>query len=107
MKENLFLAPAEMDIGLLGQLEGYTHQASFTCVGTGFLGDTVNDNIHEILSQEEDICFGISSLCANGFTARLLGYRAEQLHNILKAVAAYLMVSKKTKELNKTTSYAK
>lgn len=34
VKENLMVSPGDIDVNTIGQLEGYTHQASFTCVGS-------------------------------------------------------------------------
>jgi urease accessory protein len=107
MKENLLLAPLVTDMNALGQLEGYTHQASFTCIAPNHYCSSVIESVHGILSSEKDICFGISSLSNNGFTVRLLGHKAEQLHNSLQTVAGYLTELPKVKEITKGTSYAK
>lgn len=86
VKENLLVAPSLIDVNVLGQLEGYTHQASLTCVGN-MLPVTIIDDIHELLLTEQDISFGISALPGDGFIVRLMGYKAEQLYNVLKLIA--------------------
>ena len=86
VKENLLVAPSLIDVNLPGQLEGYTHQASFTCVGN-MLPETIVENIHELLLTETDISFGVSALPVDGFILRLMGNKAEQLYNILKSIA--------------------
>jgi urease accessory protein len=107
MKENLLVVPAISNMNAIGQLEGYTHQASFTCICCNLSNTSVIEGIHDILLQEKDVCFGISALSNHGFTVRLLGYRAEQLHDTLQMIADYLTALPKTEELTKGTSYAK
>src|SRR5688572_5960919 len=52
-KENLMVAPALTDVNAIGQLEGYTHQASFMCVGNMFSIDPFIEYIHELLLHEQ------------------------------------------------------
>ena len=89
VKENLLIAPALTDVNAIGQLEGYTHQASFTCVGNTFPVTPFIDVIHELLIDEKDISLGVSALACNGFIVRLMGYKAEQLYDILKLIAIH------------------
>ena len=107
VKENLLMAPDLIDVNAIGQLEGYTHQATFTCLGTKFSGNSIIENIHELLLNEKDICFGVSALPVDGFIVRLLGYKAEQLYNSLRMLALHLTASQKKKEINKTPAYGK
>jgi urease accessory protein len=86
VKENLLVDPSLINVNLLGQLEGYTHQASLTCVGS-MLPQNIMENIHELLLPETNISFGVSALSVDGFIVRLMGYKAEQLYNILKMIA--------------------
>ncbi len=87
VKENLLVDPSLVNVSVLGQLEGYTHQASLTCVGSMLSKSTI-ENIHELLLPEANISFGVSALSVDGFIVRLIGYKAEQLYNILKMIAA-------------------
>ncbi|MEI9912361.1 MAG: urease accessory protein UreD [Bacteroidota bacterium] len=86
IKENLLMQPLLIDPTAIGQLEGFTHQASFI-----FLDEKTNcvdaaDTIHEYLSLQPEVIFGITAAPANGLIIRLLGYKAEQLHDCLKAI---------------------
>lgn len=90
IKENLLVQPALTDVYTLGQWENYTHQASLVC-----LNDTIDianciEAIHDYLSKEKDIAFGVSAAPGNGCIARLLGFKAEQLHDCLKNIAAII-----------------
>jgi urease accessory protein len=93
VKENLLVNPALINVNLLGQLEGYTHQATLTCVGS-MLRPGIIENIYDLLLQENDISFGVSALSVDGFIVRLMGYKAEQLHSILKLIAVHVTTHK-------------
>ncbi|MDB5199372.1 MAG: urease accessory protein UreD [Chitinophagaceae bacterium] len=101
IKENLLINPSIINVKAIGQLEGYTHQATFI-----FLKEKVhvNDfikNISNYLSTENEIVFGISAAPVNGFIVRLLGCKAEQLYACLKLIAEKIPVS-----ANKKIEYA-
>ena len=90
IKENLLLQPSATDVSLIGQLEGYTHQASLL-----YLNETVSVNalvaeLHRLLLTQKNICFGVSALPVAGLVVRMLGYQAEQLHNLHKIIADYI-----------------
>ena len=107
VRENLFIAPGFLDINVIGQLEGYTHQASLTCIcGREQLTELI-DCIRELLSDEKNIAFGVSALSVNGFIVRILGEKAEQLYLMLKLIAYHITPGKAKKELVKTPAYAK
>lgn len=98
IKENLLMQPLLIDPNVIGQLEGFTHQASFI-----FLDEKTNcvdaaDTIHEYLSLQQEIIFGITAAPANGLIIRLLGYKAEQLHDCLKAIVK--IIESETKVIN-------
>jgi urease accessory protein len=104
IKENLLMQPAVIDPAAIGQLEGFTHQASFIFLEEKTDCTDAADTIHEYLSLQNEIVSGITTAPANGLIIRLLGYKAEQLHDHLKAVARIL--SKKTKTKNSIAAYA-
>ena len=104
IKENLLMQPVVIDPQAIGQLEGFTHQAGLIfldektdCVAAG-------TNIHEYLSQEDEIAFGITPATANGLFVRLLGYRAEQLHTCLKAIV--IIIEQETITRTPNSAYA-
>lgn len=106
VKENLMVAPALTDVNAIGQLEGYTHQASFMCVGNMFPVDPFIEDIHGLLLHEQNISFGISALPCSGFIVRLMGYKAEQLYDMLKLIALHVRTLQKKVPVNKV-AYAK
>jgi urease accessory protein len=104
IKENLLMQPSFIDPTVIGQLEGFTHQASFIFLDEKTDCINVADNIHDYLSLQHEIVFGITAAPANGLIIRILGYKAEQLHDCLKAIAKIAELS--TKTINTVTAYA-
>ena len=90
IKENLFMQPALVDPTLLGQMEGYTHQASMIIIKDKSAVDANKETIYNYLSLLENVSFGVSVTPANGLIVRVLGYKAEQLHNCLKHISTII-----------------
>lgn len=94
VKENLLVQPSLIKVNAIGQLEGYTHQASLI-----FLDETASvnasvDQVNEWLILQDQICFGVSALSINGVVVRLLGYKAEQLYECLKMITTFFLSNK-------------
>lgn len=87
VKENLLMAPQLVDVNKIGQLEGYTHQASFICIDERLAVNDAIEKAKELLQEEKEICYGVSLLPVNGFIVRILGYKGEQLHTCLKNIS--------------------
>jgi urease accessory protein len=87
VKENLLMAPKLIDVNSLGQLEGCTHQASLIFIDETVSPTEASNAINELLGSEKEICFGVSALPVNGLIVRILGYKGEQLHSLLKRLA--------------------
>ncbi len=93
VKENLLIKPGEINVTSIGQLEGYSHQATLI-----YINDEANiDEAIKILVQDLnahiDIAFGVSALPVNGLIIRMLGNKAEQLFDVIKSAAEYLDAS--------------
>lgn len=86
IKENLLMQPSLINPNLMGQLEGFTHQASFICINEKAKFMEIGDAAYEYLSLQKEIEFGITSPPVNGLILRILGYKAEQLFECLKAI---------------------
>ncbi len=104
VKENLLMEPQLIDVNKIGQLEGYTHQASFIFVSEMIPPTAAIQNINELLGSEPEICFGVSVLSVNGLIVRILGYKGEQLHGLMKRLATLVRHFTSTP---KTVAYAK
>jgi urease accessory protein len=94
LKENLLMQPSRVDPKKIGQLEGFTHQASFIYFPSEDIKAEGMDLIHDWLAIQNDIEFGITQVSGNGMMVRLLGHGAELLYNSL------LTLSKMIQELS-------
>lgn len=77
----------------IGQLEGFTHQASLLFLNETASPTELSELVHSYLDKQPAIQFGISTLPVNGLVVRILGHRAEQLHTCLKTIAQLLSSS--------------
>lgn len=83
IKENLLLQPSRVDPKRIGQLEGWTHQASFIYFSAEDIKAESMDIIHDWLAIQNDMEFGITQVSGNGILVRMLGHGAELLYDIL------------------------
>jgi urease accessory protein len=90
VKENLLIEPAKIKVHAIGQLEGYTHQASLIFINVAADIKSIIKYVVDTLNQQKEICFGVSSLPVNGIIIRILGFKAEQLYSCLKNIANHL-----------------
>ncbi len=90
IKENLLMQPTVINVHSIGQLEGFTHQASLIYLNETADIKRLNKAISEFVSLHEGIVFGISSLQKNGMVVRLLGQKGEQLFNLLQDISRKL-----------------
>ncbi|MBD8347588.1 MULTISPECIES: urease accessory protein UreD [unclassified Dysgonomonas] len=91
IKDNILIEPALMNLNSIGQLEGYTHQATLLHVNTR--NEDINSQaeyIHDLLSLEEDIIYGVSQPLPNSIIVRILGNGGEQLLDSFKEIEKYL-----------------
>ncbi len=95
IKENLLVQPSVVDVTAIGQLEGYTHQATLIYLNEKAAIKTLIKEITEFLSTQNEIAFGITAAPKNGIIIRLLGYKAEQLFNCLKTIGAHHLTKNK------------
>jgi urease accessory protein len=93
IKENLLMQPSFIDPGMMGQLEGFTHQATLICLANHIITDRLN-KVHDYLSYQKEILFGITSTAGNGLLIRILGHKAEQLYHHLHAITSLLQQQK-------------
>lgn len=87
IKENLLMQPELINIKAMGQLEGFTHQASFIYLNETVAAKALTDIVYDYLEPKSDIIFGVTIAPANGIVVRILGYKAEQLFSYLQKIA--------------------
>jgi urease accessory protein len=102
IKENLLMQPAAIDVHAIGQLQGFTHQASLIYVDENAAITPLKEQVIELLSAQKNISTGITNAPVNGLIVRLLGQKAEQLFDCLKTIAGCLPQHIKSKP----TAYA-
>lgn len=90
VKENMLLEPAKLQMGSVGQWEGYTHQASLICLNSQMDTNAVAAQLIDDLKAQPGIAFGVSALPVNGLIVRFLGNKAEPLYNWIRRTAAFL-----------------
>lgn len=90
IKENLLIEPAAINLNAIGQLEGFTHQASLIYLHATAKMKPLSELVNQFLTSQIDIIFGITEAPVNGLIIRILGNKAEQLHNCLKTIAILL-----------------
>lgn len=87
IKENLLMIPKQINVNLIGQLEGYTHQANLIYLDEKADTIQLKESINTFLTGQTHITYGITEAPKSGLIIRILGQKSEQLHNCLKAVA--------------------
>jgi urease accessory protein len=90
VKENLLIQPLVVNPFSIGQLEGYTHQASLIILNYKMNCTELKDLVHNYLFQQQDISFGVSNAPVSGVVIRILGYKAEQLFHLLQSLVKLL-----------------
>ncbi len=83
IKENLLLQPSKINLNAIGQLENYTHQASLIYLDEKAEVKSLIQSINTFLSRQLQVIFGVTETQKNGLMVRMLGFKAEQLHNCL------------------------
>ena len=86
IRENLLIEPSNIDMSAMGQLEGFTHQASMIYLHEEADVAQLCTLIQQLLSAETDIEFGVSAAPVNGVIVRIMGMGAEQLMDCLHLI---------------------
>jgi len=94
IKENLLVQPSRVNVHAIGQLEGYSHQASLIYLQQGTDMKNMHLQVSAFLSAQNNIAAGITAAPVNGLIIRLLGNGAEQLYNCLKRINTILQTHK-------------
>ena len=104
IKENLLVEPALMAMHAIGQMEGFTHQASLIYLNQQAAVKELTEPVVDYLAQQPDMLYGVTATPVNGLIVRMLGQRGEQLHQCLKTIAHLLPQT--TRNQSETVTYA-
>ena len=86
-KDVTLLEPATIPAGVLGQWEGFTHQASLYWYDSEEDMTAMAAGIHDLLAAEPGIRAGVSRTGAGALLLRVLGQGGEQLYQLFKKIA--------------------
>lgn len=95
IKENLLMQPSIIDVHAIGQLEGFTHQASLIFLNEELEMKKLHSLLLEVLAEEKNIEYGVTAAPVNGLIIRLLGHGAEQLHKLLIKLNGQIDIDRK------------
>ncbi|MFZ4058773.1 MAG: urease accessory protein UreD [Ferruginibacter sp.] len=90
IRENLWIEPEKINLAAIGQLEGFTHQASLIYLNENCSFEILQPKIDALLQDEPNMEYGVSSTPIPGLLVRMLAQKAEQLHDCMKRIAAIL-----------------
>ncbi|NLR61397.1 urease accessory protein UreD [Chitinophaga polysaccharea] len=91
VKDNVLLQPQLLSMEAIGQMEGYTHQATLIYVNTGAgVAADLPDQLYALLEEEEGIIAGASASGPYSTVVRILGNGGEQLFNCLRKIQQHL-----------------
>jgi urease accessory protein len=82
--ENLYMNPSELNPLELGELEGFTHQASLIYFNDSMESKSVKQQIDDFLAAQENLLFGTSKTNGNGLIIKILHHNSEKLFLLLK-----------------------
>lgn len=90
LKDNLMIQPSRLNAYEPGQMEGFTHQATFIYADTRSDAPPVADRLLELLANEPDIACGVTQSAGPAIVLRILGQGAEQLFNCMRSLETLL-----------------
>lgn len=90
VKENILLQPQQSSLSTIGQLEGFSHQATLLYLKEEVAVAPLLETLVEKLELQDNIIFGVSALPVNGLVIRLLGHKAEQLFQLVQSLGHVL-----------------
>jgi urease accessory protein len=93
VRTEIFIA-GRLAVNALGQMEGFTHQASLLFLEAGGrIGEETRERIAAFLSGRQNILYGITEGPANSLVVRLLGNAAERLYDYLQTIQTMIYAS--------------
>lgn len=96
LKDNVLLQPDLMQLGAMGQLEGYTHQGTLMYINTQkLLVEDLIEQFQEMLDGEQDMQCGISRIQHDGFVVRCLGNGGEQIYDCFQRIQNHVWDEKR------------
>lgn len=89
--DKVLFEPAKLDVNSMGQLEGYTHQATLFYYNKGADLEALYDMLLEFTEGEDNVEYGMSTTLLDAAVFRLVGQSGEQLYKIIKKIEAKIL----------------
>ncbi|WP_159455880.1 urease accessory protein UreD [Chitinophaga eiseniae] len=90
LKDNLLLQPQLLPMQAIGQMEGYTHQATLLYIHTGATDMELHlTALRQLLEEPPGVVGGVSLPDARCLVVRILGNGGEQLYDCLRKMQRY------------------
>lgn len=83
LKDNQLFEPNLMNLESMGQLEGFTHTATYIHISPDPELDLLLDHLYKWMLLHNEIVFGISRFHERGIIIRMLGNKSEILFNCM------------------------
>ncbi len=87
LKENLLVQPSTTSPLAIGQMEQYTHQASMIIINPCIKPEEITGTLYNLLVAEKQVEPGVTIGPNHTVVVRILGYKAELLHDLVKQCA--------------------
>ena len=91
--DKLLFEPENIDVNAMGQLEGYTHQATLFAYQHELTEDELYEFLLENIKDEEEIEFGMSTTVLDAAVIRIVGNSGEQLYKIIKRIEENILAT--------------
>ncbi len=85
-KDKILFEPKKTDVSGLGQLEGYTHQATLFSYSENLNSELIYDFLLASIKEEEEVEYGMSTTLRGGVIIRIVGNSGEQLYHLIKQI---------------------
>ncbi|OLY92671.1 urease accessory protein [Cnuella takakiae] len=96
VKDNLVITPSTINPLGMGQLEGFSHQASFLWLSPEGYEGNYQEKLAQKLAAFTGIRWGISQLPVPGLLVRMVGHKGEQLFTCIQQLAVLVQPQSKT-----------
>jgi urease accessory protein len=106
VKENLMIRPSLVKMDSIGQMEGFSHQASLIFIDENISVKGIVEDIRKSLLEEKGIAAAVTELPVNGLIIRMLGNKAEQLFDFVKRTSMALQEVRIINQKHAQVSYA-
>jgi urease accessory protein len=85
--EHILFEPKNRSPLILGQLEGFTHNASLFILNEQIAISKLKKQVDDFLSREKDIAYGSSEASINGLIVKVLANHSERIYAVINQLS--------------------